>query len=176
MQSTATPALVPSRRVAPAGKAVSTPLLGTPSIPIRVQSLSSCLQECNSQTITDVFSSVRIKPSAVRLQESRKAPNTAPKLIPPLSCTAGETTENVPAFPKLSVGHHRWKNSYKSCSQDRKGLTITPEPAVLPGAPAPHGPRSALGQGLSRLAPAQPGNKARRGGMNRQGMSRRSRV
>lgn len=79
-------------------------------------------------------------------------------------------------FQNLSAGHHTWKNLYKPCNQHRKGLTITPEPAALPGAPAPLRPHSALGQGLSRLAPAQPGNKARRGGMSRRGMSRRSRV
>lgn len=58
-------------------------------------------------------------------------------------------------FQNLSAGHHTWKNLYKPCNQHRKGLTITPEPAALPGAPAPLRPHSALGQGLSRLAPAQ---------------------
>lgn len=38
LQRTATPALVSSRRVDPTGKAVSTPLLGTPPIPIRDKS------------------------------------------------------------------------------------------------------------------------------------------
>lgn len=49
------------------------------------------------------------------------------------------------------------KKSRKSCYQDRNKLVTTPRMAVeaLPEAPTPHSPHSALGQGLSRLAPAQ---------------------
>ena len=74
------------------------------------------------------------------------------------------------ALPKLTaLDTAQGKKSYKSCYGDRNRLVTTPGMAVeaLPGAPALHSPHSALGQGLSRLAPAQRGEQ-RLAGRNEQ--------